>query len=125
LLGLVEKNGGRADRDQEQVKRRSINITRGMLLESRVAFLFCEEVDEAATGFLTILSPIMLELNFEPFPVLITNRLFLRQMLRQDAEDLFVLRSDPRVMKYIDRPWRVRLTIHWNWSKKMKMHWQK
>ena len=46
----------------------------------------------------------MLELNFEPFPVLITNRLFLRQMLRQDAEDLFVLRSDPRVMKYIDRP---------------------
>lgn len=43
-------------------------------------------------------------LNFKPFPVIETDRLTLRQMIREDADELFFLRSDPHVMKYIERP---------------------
>jgi ribosomal-protein-alanine N-acetyltransferase len=46
----------------------------------------------------------MLVLNFHPFPQLFTKRLILRRMIDEDANDLFVLRSDKNVMKYIDRP---------------------
>lgn len=46
----------------------------------------------------------MLELNFQPFPVLETNRLVLRKIVLEDAENLFVLRTDEEVMKYIGRP---------------------
>ncbi|MBC7947748.1 MAG: GNAT family N-acetyltransferase [Chitinophagaceae bacterium] len=46
----------------------------------------------------------MLDVNFSPFPVLTTERLSLRQIDFSDAEDLFRLRSDERVMRYIDRP---------------------
>jgi ribosomal-protein-alanine N-acetyltransferase len=45
----------------------------------------------------------MLELNFNPFPVLTTERLVLRQMNEGDAQEMFFLRSDERVMKYLDR----------------------
>ncbi len=45
----------------------------------------------------------MLELNFDPFPILTTERLVLRQMTNDDAKEIFFLRSDERVMKYIDR----------------------
>ncbi len=46
----------------------------------------------------------MLETNFNPFPVLETDRLLLRRVLPEDQEIIFKLRSDPQLMKYIDRP---------------------
>lgn len=46
----------------------------------------------------------MLELNFTPFPTLTTNRLVLRQITIEDAPELFFMRTDERVMKYIERP---------------------
>jgi ribosomal-protein-alanine N-acetyltransferase len=46
----------------------------------------------------------MLELNFSPFPEIITERLLLRKVTKEDAEELFFLRSNEDVMKYIDRP---------------------
>lgn len=45
----------------------------------------------------------MLQLNFTPFPVINTDRLLLREIAVSDAEDLFVLRSDSRVLKYLDK----------------------
>lgn len=46
----------------------------------------------------------MLNPNFNPFPELVTTRLNLRRITLDDAEDLYSMRSDKRVMKYIDRP---------------------
>lgn len=46
----------------------------------------------------------MLQLNFNPFPVLETERLVLRQLRDSDAPDLFVLRSNPQLMRFIPRP---------------------
>ena len=45
----------------------------------------------------------MLELNFSPFPEIKTERLLLRKMTDADAPEILFLRSDDRVMKYIDR----------------------
>jgi [ribosomal protein S5]-alanine N-acetyltransferase len=45
-----------------------------------------------------------MNLNFTPFPELQTDRLRLRRMTHDDANDLFFLRSHHEVMKYIDRP---------------------
>ncbi|MFZ9695234.1 MAG: GNAT family N-acetyltransferase, partial [Chitinophagaceae bacterium] len=41
---------------------------------------------------------------FTPFPVLETNRILLKQITLADTKSLFDLRSDPTVMKYLDRP---------------------
>ncbi|MBC7861883.1 MAG: GNAT family N-acetyltransferase [Bacteroidia bacterium] len=46
----------------------------------------------------------MLTFNFTPFPVLETQRLCLRAIVKEDAENLFCLRSEKEVMKYINRP---------------------
>lgn len=46
----------------------------------------------------------MLNPNFYPFPELETERLLLRQVQDQDADDLFILRSDQTLMRFIDRP---------------------
>jgi ribosomal-protein-alanine N-acetyltransferase len=46
----------------------------------------------------------MLDVNFNPFPVLSTERLTLRQFTNEDVNELFVLRSDKRTMQYIPRP---------------------
>ena len=43
-------------------------------------------------------------LNFSPFPKLSTQRLILRQIEPGDVHDLFTLRSDERIMKFINRP---------------------
>ena len=43
-------------------------------------------------------------LNFSPFPKLSTHRLILRQIETGDVDDLFTLRSDERIMKFINRP---------------------
>ncbi len=46
----------------------------------------------------------MLNLNFNPFPVLETERLVLRNVTPEDVNEIFLLRSDKLVMKYLDRP---------------------
>lgn len=46
----------------------------------------------------------MLEIDFSQFPEIVTERLILRRIVDTDAEAFFVLRSDERVMQYIDRP---------------------
>ncbi|HEX8332478.1 MAG TPA: GNAT family protein [Segetibacter sp.] len=45
----------------------------------------------------------MLNLNFDPFPELITERLVSRQIRPADRNEIFFLRSDERVMKYFDK----------------------
>ncbi len=45
----------------------------------------------------------MLALNFTPFPILTTNRLVLRKLNLEDAEEMFVQRSHPEIQKYIKR----------------------
>jgi ribosomal-protein-alanine N-acetyltransferase len=41
--------------------------------------------------------------NFEPFPVLKTERLTLRQLVGGDENEIFALRSNDNVNKYLDR----------------------
>lgn len=41
---------------------------------------------------------------FSEFPVLETDRLLLRHITPKDAMDIFIMRSDPEVMRYIPRP---------------------
>lgn len=45
----------------------------------------------------------MMELNFTPFPELKTERLLLRRMVKQDAPELFFLRSDEMVLEFIGK----------------------
>lgn len=45
----------------------------------------------------------MTDINFASFPVLITERLTLRQPTTDDQGDIFALRSDPEVNKYLGR----------------------
>jgi ribosomal-protein-alanine N-acetyltransferase len=45
----------------------------------------------------------MLELNFNPFPELTTERLLLRRLRAEDADEILFLRSDEAVMKYINK----------------------
>jgi [ribosomal protein S5]-alanine N-acetyltransferase len=46
----------------------------------------------------------MLQLNFTPFPVLTTQRLILRQLMADDEQNLFMLRSNEQVNLHLDRP---------------------
>lgn len=46
----------------------------------------------------------MLQLNFNPFPELSTERLVLREISPADANEIFQLRSDKNVMQFLDRP---------------------
>lgn len=43
----------------------------------------------------------MNELLFKPFPTLNTNRLLLRQLVADDVENIRILRSDERILKYL------------------------
>jgi len=45
----------------------------------------------------------MLELNFDPFPILTTERLLLRKITEEDADQVLFLRSDRDVLQYLDR----------------------
>ena len=42
--------------------------------------------------------------SFVPFPTLVTQRLRLRETIDEDHKEIFFLRSDAEVNKYIDRP---------------------
>ena len=41
--------------------------------------------------------------NFTPFPILTTERLTLRQLSIDDTQNIFALRSDTEIKKYLDR----------------------
>jgi ribosomal-protein-alanine N-acetyltransferase len=41
--------------------------------------------------------------NFTTFPILTTERLTLRQLSIDDQQDIFALRSDPKINKFLDR----------------------
>lgn len=45
----------------------------------------------------------MLIFDFTDFPVLHTERLLLRQITKDDANEMFALRSNPEIMQYIPR----------------------
>ena len=45
-----------------------------------------------------------MNINFTPFPALQTERLFLRKLSHGDDKEIYTLRSDEKVNKYIDRP---------------------
>ena len=45
----------------------------------------------------------MLTLNFAPFPIIETDKLLLRQVNKSDVNEVFFLRSDQRVLKFLDR----------------------
>ena len=46
----------------------------------------------------------MLNRTFTPFPILRTERLTLRQLEINDEQEIFTLRSDSEINKYLDRP---------------------
>ena len=46
----------------------------------------------------------MLDINFSPFQNLETERLYLRRVVIEDVNEIFALRADQEVMKYIPRP---------------------
>lgn len=46
----------------------------------------------------------MLQINFNPFPNLDSDRLFLRQIVAEDVNEIFAIRSDAEIMRYIPRP---------------------
>jgi ribosomal-protein-alanine N-acetyltransferase len=46
----------------------------------------------------------MLEIDFHPFKNLETERLILRRVSEKDIPEIFALRSNPQLMKYIPRP---------------------
>lgn len=70
-------------------------------------------------------------MTFSPFPVLETERLLLRQITHDDAEDVFIMRSDPEVMKYIPRPIAKSIEdangvikmMHEFWERDEKINW--
>jgi [ribosomal protein S5]-alanine N-acetyltransferase len=45
----------------------------------------------------------MINRNFTPFPILTTERLTLRQLSTDDQQNIFALRSDPEINKYLGR----------------------
>jgi [ribosomal protein S5]-alanine N-acetyltransferase len=46
----------------------------------------------------------MLNLNFDPFPLLATQRLQLRPLLLEDDKDIYEIKSNREMIKYLDRP---------------------
>jgi ribosomal-protein-alanine N-acetyltransferase len=45
----------------------------------------------------------MLQLNFDPFPELISERLLLRRVTMADAPKIFFFRSDPTILKFLSK----------------------
>ena len=45
----------------------------------------------------------MLSPNFDPFPILMTERLTLRHVDENDVNEIFFLRSDKKVLQFLDR----------------------
>ncbi|MBK8425787.1 MAG: hypothetical protein IPL27_07305 [Lewinellaceae bacterium] len=45
-----------------------------------------------------------MQIQFTPFPELFTERLHLRQLAFSDEQEIYIQRSDARILQYIDRP---------------------
>lgn len=45
----------------------------------------------------------MLQVNFSPFPTITTDRLILRELTANDANEIFFLRSDAGLLQYLDK----------------------
>ena len=45
----------------------------------------------------------MLQVDFQPFPILYTERCLLRKIVQEDAPEILLLRSEPSIMQYLDR----------------------
>lgn len=56
--------------------------------------------------------------NLVPFPVLTTGRLILRQLLESDVKEIFSLRSDKLINKYLDRQPSITLDDSLNFIRK-------
>lgn len=61
----------------------------------------CKHFALTRTAEINIIS--MSNINFTPFPNLTTERLTLRQLSINDQQDIFALRSDPEINKYLER----------------------
>jgi ribosomal-protein-alanine N-acetyltransferase len=59
--------------------------------------------------------------NFCPFPILQTERLSLRKLSLDDAEEIFLLRSDENINKYIDRPRAISIEDAYNFINKTNL----
>ncbi|RYD56311.1 MAG: N-acetyltransferase [Sphingobacteriales bacterium] len=46
----------------------------------------------------------MTQYNFDPFPILETERLIMRQLTDDDVDDIYYQRTDPQINQYINRP---------------------
>jgi len=46
----------------------------------------------------------VLTVSFNPFPIITTGRLVLRQVEKSDVKEIFFLRSDSKVLEFLDRP---------------------
>jgi [ribosomal protein S5]-alanine N-acetyltransferase len=46
----------------------------------------------------------VLTVSFNPFPIITTNRLVLREVEKSDVKEIFFLRSDSKVLEFLDRP---------------------
>jgi len=62
----------------------------------------------------------MLNVNFDPFPELRTERLLLRKITDDDVEQIFKMRSDKNVMKYIGKKPIVTMAEAKDWIKLIK-----
>jgi len=65
----------------------------------------------------------MLTVNLHPFTILKTSRLTLRQVRKEDAYEIFLLRSDKRVMKYISKPLATSLNDAFQWIQVLEDTW--
>ncbi len=73
----------------------------------------------------------MLNKNFTPFPILTTERLTLRQLCINDDEDIFTLRTDSEINKYLERPLSNTMeearnfihTVNENIDKNISLYW--
>ncbi len=73
----------------------------------------------------------MLDRIFTAFPILKTKRLLLRQPVINDEQEIFILRSDRRINKYLDRQLSNTIadarnfitTVNENINKKVSVYW--
>jgi ribosomal-protein-alanine N-acetyltransferase len=67
----------------------------------------------------------MLSVNLQPFLVLNTERLILRAVTLNDAEDIYKMRTDKEVMKYVDRPLPKAISETEQWIQMINDEWIK
>ncbi len=61
----------------------------------------------------------MINRTFTPFPILTTERITLRQLALSDEQEIFTLRSDSEINKYLDRQISNTIDDAWNFINKV------